>query len=212
MLFFGGHHAVCFLRIHFSSAYYTEYSYGTAALVWIGLGLLCLRAVLHGVWRRSYYGILFVVPVFLGLAAMVMIPDLQPRFPSVTADDNFLRQVKESTRVWYLSHQRFPSDATEFRDAVGTMSLQQSPYMQRREPLQYEIVAITGATGPKVDDVSSRPGEVYYCVSGDSQEFWVTMTSMRSAVASRAVLARFLGLADQKVLVVHATGHGYSEE
>jgi len=82
--------------------------------------------------------------------------------------------------------------------------------MQRGITLPYEIVAIDGATGPKVDDVSPRPGEVYYCVSNDSQEFWVTMTSMRSAVASTAVLARFLGLADQKVLVVHATGHDYS--
>jgi len=182
------------------------------ALTWIVLGSLSLWAVIHGVSRRSYFGALFVLPVFVGLAAMVMIPDLQPRYPSVTADDNFLRHVKENTKVWYASHRRFPTDASEFRDLVGTMSLQRSPYLQHGITIPYEIVAISGATGPKVDDVSPRPGEVYYSVSSDSQEFWVTMTSMRNAVASRAVLARFLGLANQKVLVVHGMGHDYSDE
>jgi hypothetical protein len=211
-LFFGGYFVVCFFRIHFLGAYYSEYLYGTAALAWTGLGALSLWAIIQGVRRRSYYGAMFVVPVFVGLAAMVTIPDLQPRYPGLTADDNFLRHVKESTRAWYDSHQRFPIDATEFRDAVGAVSLQQSPYRQRGETLPYEIMTTTDATGPKVTDVSRRPGEVHYCVSGDSQEFWVTMTSAQTAVASRAVLARFLDLPDQKVLIVHARGRDYSEE
>jgi hypothetical protein len=75
MLFFGGYLAVCFFRIHFTSAYYTEYSYGATALAWLGLGSLSLWAVIHGVSRRSYFGALFVLPVFVGLAAMVLIPD-----------------------------------------------------------------------------------------------------------------------------------------
>lgn len=212
MLCIGGYLLFCFIRIHFSGAYYTEYPYGTAALVWIGLGASNLWAVIYGVRKRSYYGTLFVIPVFVGLAAMVIIPDVQLKVPSFSADDKFLRHVKESSRIWYESHHRFPSDATEFRSAIGTVSLDQSPYKQRGKSLPYEIVATTGADGPKLGDTSPRPGEVYYCVSGDSQEFWVTMTTLDFAVASKAVLARFLGLSDQRVLIVHTNGKDYLEE
>ena len=212
MLLFGGYFLISFVRIHISGAYYGEYSYGTAALVWIGLGGLSLWAALHGVWRRSYYGSIFTVPVFLGLAAMVMIPDLQPIYSSEIADSNFLQRVKANIEVWYGSHHRFPADAAEFRDAVGMVALEQSAYRQRGKSLRYEIVATTNATGPVVDGVSRRPGEVYYCVSADAQEFWVTMTALPSAVASSAVLARFLGLPRERILIVHATGRDYSEE
>jgi hypothetical protein len=212
MLLFGGYFLICFVRIHFSGVFYTEYSYGAAAIAWIGIGALSLRAVVHGVWRRSYYGTLFIIPIFVGLAATVIIPNLQPRLPSLTANEDFLRHVKENSRIWYESHHRFPIDAAEFRSALGTMSLDESLYMQRGRALPYEIVGTTGAGGPKLDDISPRPGEVYYCVSGDSQEFWVTMTTLRSAVASKAVLARFLGFTDQRVLIVHANGKDYSED
>lgn len=212
MLLFGGFFIVSFVRINISGVYYGEYPYGTAALIWIGLGSLSLWAALHGVWRRSYYGAIFAVPVFLGLAAMVMIPDLQPIYSSKIADSNFLQHVNANVEVWYRSHHRFPNSATEFRDAIGSVALEQSAYRQRGKSLRYEIVAMADATGPLMDGVSTRPGEVYYCVSSNAQEFWVTMTALPTTVASSAVLARFLGLPYERVLVVHAKGGDYAEK
>jgi hypothetical protein len=89
------------------------------------------------------------------------------------------------------------------------VALEQSAYRQRGKSLPYEIVAMSNATGPVLADVSTRPGEVYYSVSADLQEFWVTMTALQSTVASSAVLGHFLGLPTEKVLLVHATGRDY---
>jgi hypothetical protein len=57
--------------------------------------------------------------------------------------------------------------------------------------------------------LSQRPGVVYYCVSKDLQEFWVTMTGLQSDVAPTAYIARVAGLTDEKVRLVHAAGRDY---
>jgi hypothetical protein len=206
MLGYGGYLFVCWVRIHTSNFYYADYPYATAALVWFGVGLLSLWTALHGVWRRSFYGILFVIPVFLGLAAMVNIPDLLPHEYSAEADITYLADVNSFFRVWYGDTHRFPASEAEFRDA-----LQASPasrYKQRGNPLPYEIVVVTNADGPRLTDVSQRPGVIYYCVSKDLQEFWVTMTRLQSDVATTAHLEWAPGL-PQEFWMVHAAGRDY---
>ena len=118
MLGYGGYLFVCWFRIHTSSVYYADYPYATAALAWFGVGLLSLGATLHGVWRRGFYGLLFVIPVFLGLAAMANIPNLIPRGSSAVADSNYLSDIQAFFRVWYEDNRRFPANEAEFRDAL----------------------------------------------------------------------------------------------
>jgi hypothetical protein len=218
MLGYGGYLFVCWFRIHTSDVYYSEYSYVTAALIWFGVGLLSLWASLHGVWRRSFYGTLFALPVFLALAAMEMIPDILPRGSSTMADSNYFSDVNAFFRVWYESNHRFPASEAEFRDALekGPAAWQHrigpSPttrYKQRGKLLPYEIVVATNADGPRMVNLSQRPGVVYYCVSKDLQEFWVTMTGLQSDMALTAQIARVAGLPDEKVRLVHAAGRDY---
>jgi hypothetical protein len=215
---FGAYLFVCWFRIHTSDVYYADYPYATAALIWFGVGLLSLWASLHGVWRRSFYGSLIVLPVFLGLAAMVMIPDILPRANSTTSDTNYLSDVNSYFSVWHENNHRFPANEAEFRDALlkGPAAWQYrggpvpvSRYRQRGVALPYEIVVATNADGPRMADVSQRPGVIYYCVSTDLQEFWVTMTDLESDVASTAHIARIAGLPDEKLLLIHAAGRDY---
>jgi hypothetical protein len=156
--------------------------------------------------------------VFLGLGAMVMIPDLLPRASSTTSDTNYLSDVNSFFRVWYENNHRFPANEIEFRDALwkGPAAWQYrvgpapvSRYMQRGKMLPYEIVVATNADGPRTEDVSQRPGVLYYCVSSDLQEFWVTMTDLESDVASTARIARMAGLRNEKIVLVHAAGRDY---
>jgi hypothetical protein len=218
MLGYGGYLFVCWFRIHSSNVYYFDYPYATSALIWFGVGLLSLWASLHGVWRHSFYGILFVLPVFFGLVAMVSIPELFPRGFSMSADSSYLSDVNSFLRLWYENNHRFPANEAEFRDAMwkGPAVWQYrvgpapaSRYKQRGNPLPYEIVVTTDANGPKLANVSHGPGVIYYCVSSDLQEFWVTMTGLQSETAPTASIARVAGVPDEDIRLVHAAGRDY---
>src|SRR5437660_8554114 len=64
MLSFGGYFLVCWFRIHTSDVYYVAFSYLTAGVIWIRIGILSFLATLYGAWRRSFYGLLFLAPLF----------------------------------------------------------------------------------------------------------------------------------------------------
>lgn len=211
---YGGYLLVCWFRIHTSNVYYADYPYAVTGLAFFGIGLFGLWASLHGVWRRSFYGLLFVFPVFLGLAAMVEIPDLLPHEFSAVADSNYLSDVRAFFRVWYEDNHRFPANESEFNDALfkGPAARQYSVgpapasrYKERGNLLPYKVVVITDANGPRLANVSQRPGVIYYCVSRDLQEFWVTMTGLQSDFDSTASLRRVVTQQDE-IQVVHAAG------
>jgi hypothetical protein len=84
-----------------------------------------------------------------------------------------------------------------------------SPYSQRGMRLPYEIVITTNANGPRVKKLSQRPGVLYYSVSSDLQEVWMTMTALQNDVASRADLKRVADRPDKEVWVVGAAGRNY---
>lgn len=215
---YGGYLLVCWIRIHTSDVYYADYWYSIAGLAFVAGGLLSLWAALYGAWRRSFYGLLFVAPVFLGLAGMINIPDLLPHDYSSMADVNYLSDVNSFFRVWYENNHRFPADESEFKEAlrkgpaawqyrVGPAPL--SRYMQRGNKLPYQVVVVTNANAPRTTDASRRPGVIYYCVSGDLQEFWVTMTRLQSDLAVTASLKPFADVTEETSWVVHARGDGY---
>ena len=63
-----------------------------------------------------------------------------------------------------------------------------SRYARNGNSLPYEIVVDANAKGPRVTGVSQRPGVIYYCVSRDLNEYWVTMTALDSFVGTAASL------------------------
>ena len=74
--------------------------------------------------------------------------------------------------------------------------------------MPYKVVVMNDANGPRVANVSQRPGMIYYCVSKNLQEFWVTMTGLRSDIDSTAYLLRVV-IPQDEILVVHAAGRDY---
>jgi hypothetical protein len=201
MLGSGGYLLVCWFRIHTSNVYYVDYPYVTTALACLGIGLISLWATLYGVWRRSFYGILFVIPI-LELVATHIILEPSPHVVSLAADTQYLSYVHSSVRVWYENNHRFPASEAEFSE--GLRAAPMSQYKQRGNPLQYEFVVMTDANGPKVASVSQRPGTIYYCVSKNLQEFWVTMTRLQSDVAPTAYLQPVANLPEEFWLIHEA--------
>jgi hypothetical protein len=112
-------------------------------------------------------------------------------------DSNYLSNINPSFRIWYESHGLFPKDKLEFLDALKSDALawqytasSLSEYGKGGLPLAYEIVVVKNASGPKLQGLSNTPGVIYYCVSTDYQQFWVTMTGLHKDVSPSATLKR----------------------
>jgi hypothetical protein len=218
-LIFGLYLLFCLFRMHTAAVYYVEYPYLLAALIWTTVGAVCFFSTLFGAWRRSFYGLLFCLPLVIGLGSLVTIPDAKPHLRSMTTDANYLSSVNSFFRVWYEANHRFPANEPEFRDALmkGPAAWQyrvQSPpsishYSRNGERLRYEIVVVANANGPRIDNPSERPGVIYYCVSANQQEFWVTMTTLQNDVEPAASLKRLALRWDGTVWVVAAAGKDY---
>ena len=220
-IIFGLYFIWCSLRIHTSDVYYVEYPYLLTACVLMGIGLLGVSCAVYGIRRRSFYGVFFVIPLVLGFAMLVYIPDGTPHVQRSMMDDtNYLSAIRSFFGVWYESHQRFPKDEAEFKDALkqGPAAWQfrvsspplESDYAKDGGRLQYEIVVIGGATGPKLDALTERPGVIYYCVSADNQQFWVTMTGLYQDVSRKATLKTVADRPSDQPWLITASGKDYS--
>jgi hypothetical protein len=191
-LIFGLYLVACSIRIHTTNFYYVKYPYLALALAFIALGAGILYCVTYGAWRRSFYGLLFAVGVILRLATIVYIPDGMPHVQrSMVEDSNYLSTAHSFFGVWHDANRRFPKGEVEFVDAMtrGPEAWQnrvQSPpvlsfYSQSGHRLPYEIV-VNDAAGPRLQNVSDRPGVIYYAVSSDQQHYWVTIASLYNSI------------------------------
>jgi len=92
---FGAYFIWCSFRIHFADVYYVEYPYLLAACVLMGIGVLSVSCVVYGAWRRSFFGLVFVIPLVLGFAMLVYIPDGRPHVQRSMMDDtNYLSDIR----------------------------------------------------------------------------------------------------------------------
>jgi hypothetical protein len=210
----------CWIRIHTADVFYVEYPYLLAACVLVSIGALSASCSIYGAFRRSFYGLIFLIPLVLGLAIMVYIPDGTPHVQRSMMDDtNYLSTTGSFLRVWYESHHRFPKDHVELLDALtnGPAAWQyrvsappvESDYAKGGVRLPYQILVINGASGPRLENVSQQPGVIYYCVTDDQQQFWVTMTGLHEDVSRVATLRKIADAVDDKPYVVTAAGKDY---
>jgi hypothetical protein len=219
-LIFGCYLLSCWVRIHTADVFYVEYPYLLAACVLVGMGVLGACCSVYSALRRSFYGLILLVPIVLGFATMVYIPDGTPHVQrSMMNDTDYLSVTGSFLRVWYESHHRFPKDQSEFLDALrnGPAAWQyrvntppiESDYARRGVRLPYQVVVVNKASGPRLANLSQQPGVVYYCVTDDQQQFWVTMTGLREDVSGAATLRRVADSVDDKPWVVTAAGKDY---
>jgi tetratricopeptide (TPR) repeat protein len=221
-LVFGGYLLRCWIRIHISNPYYVDYPYINVGLGSVAIGLACLGMTLFSARRRSFYGAFYVIPVVLGMFAMHSIPDAQPHIArSMLADSNYVGDISSYLRVWYESHNAFPADESEFAQAMAEGPAEwrdratltpQSQYKRLGQALPYQVLVFTNAIGPRLDNFSDRPGVVYYCVSGDLQRFWATMTGLDADFAQSAKVKRVADLFDEKPEMAQAIGGDYPRD
>jgi len=211
-IFFGTGFLWCWIRVHTSNVYYLRAGYGEVGLVFFSFGVMSLWATLHAVWRRKYW--LILVSVFISFVAVSTISETIPL--NWDSNDNRCLAGAYSLRDWYEHHQRFPANEAEFREAVE-MSLislygsgwPASHYAQNGNSLPYEIVVDADARGPRLTGVSKRPGVIYYCVSRDMNEYWVTMTALNSFVGTAASLKKTIG-PPQEDWIPHGRSQDYA--
>jgi len=214
-LFFGAYFLWCWIRVHTSNVYYVRAAYGKVGIVFLAFGLLSVWATLYAIWRRKFW--LIVVPVLVCWTTARIISEGTPQGFQRLNDGMCMAAVDSSLRAWYENHQRFPTDEQEFREAVdkGLVSLYvagwpESRYAQSGNSLPYQIIVHTGAASPELD-ASGRPGIIYYCISSDLQEYWVTMTALQREVSTSASLKQTIG-PPQVAWIVHARGRDYPIE
>lgn len=142
---------------------------------------------------------------------MVLIPEVPPLKPSMLADSDYLSDVRSFFRVWYEDKHRFPANEVEFREALANgpaawgyrvLPVPASEYRKGSKSLPDEIVVETNAIGPRLQNMSQRPGVVYYCVTEDLQEFWVTMTAQQEDYGSSSCIKRVGGQPTAEVMVI----------
>ena len=219
-LIFGLYLIACSVRIHTTEDYYVEYPYLAvgSALMLLGAGIF--YCALYGASRTGFYRLLLPVGALLGLATMVYIPDGIPHVHrSMIQDFNYMSSVRSFLGVWHDANHRFPKNEAEFLDAlkrgpeIWQNRLKTPPtesfYSQRGHRLPYQIVVLNDASGPRLDNVSDRPGVIYYAVSIDQQQYWVTMTGLLKDTSSTATLKRLIDRPDEKLLVVSPSGYDY---
>jgi hypothetical protein len=219
-LIFGSYLFSCWVRIHTADVFYVEYPYLLAAVVLGGIGALSAFCSIYGALRRSFYGLIFLIPIVLGLATMVYIPDGTPHVQRSMMDDtNYLSATGSFLWVWYEAHRRFPNDQAEFFDALrsGPAAWQnrvsappmESDYARGGARLPYQVVVLNGASGPRLTNLSQQPGVIYYCVTEDRQQFWLTMTGLHEDVSRGATLKTVADRPYDKPWLVTAAGKDY---
>lgn len=220
-LVFGSYLFVCWVKIHTTDVFYVDYPYMLAACVFLIIGAFSALCTIYGAVRHSFYGLMFVVPITFGLATLVYIPDGSPHVQRSMMDDtNYLSKTGSFLRVWFELHNSFPKDKAEFLDALRTGPAawqyrisappSQSGYAKDGRRLPYQIVVINGASGPRLTDFSKEPGVIYYCVTNDQQQFWITMTGLYEDVARTATLKRVSDSPEEKPWVITPAGKDYA--
>jgi hypothetical protein len=173
MLVYGGWLLKLWITIQVQRCVYLEYSYLTVGMVFMSLGVVSVLCVLYAARRRGYWSALFAVPVIAGLWTMAVIPNI---VPYDTRSANYIQTVMRELDAFSAEHGGFPDRET----ALPAYFLNEpSPYSQNGRQLPFRTVLLPNATGPFLDNPGADPGVIFYAVSADRQEAWLTRTELR---------------------------------
>jgi hypothetical protein len=204
MFIFGGWLLILWVAIQIRRSVYLEYSYLTVGIAFLSLGVVALFCVVYAAKKRGGWGGLYVVPVIAGLWSMVVIPNI---VPYDVKSLHHIRNLTDELDSFSKQHGRFPDHETALPAEVLK---EPSPYYQNGRQLPFRTVLVPNATGPFLDSPGADPGVIFYAVSADQQEVWLTGTEIRfphRPVGGHAQFIRFLSLdGDTRVRHLHA-GH-----
>jgi hypothetical protein len=187
-LFFGGSLLRYWLMIQFHRGIYLEYPYMSFGLGFVGLGILEVFCVMQGMQRKGFGRLLLAVPVTMGLATMINVPDIAPE------DLEGLRHITEMTReldAFARQHGRFPETAAEL-ESISPAPNSLSPYRTGGQSLHHRVVFFANATGPYSGSVGDAPGVLFYAVKNGYKEAWLTETQLDRPVGGHVRFVQIL--------------------
>ncbi len=201
MLLYGGWLLKLWITIQLQQSVYLGYSYLTVGAVFMSLGVVSLLCALYAARRRGYWSALFAVPVIAGLWTMAAVPNMVPYdTKSAYHIQNMVRELQTHSS----EHGRFPDRETAL-PADSPREL--SPYYQRGRQLPFRIVWVPNAVGPFLNGPGPYPGVIFFAVSADQQDVWLTGTELRfpRTTGNNVKFLDFLSTeGDRRVLHLHA--------
>jgi len=176
------------LLTHLRQSIYVEYPYLAVGLVFLSLGLLEVFCVIRGVGRAGSWRLLLGVPVILCLAAMINFPNIAPEdFEGL----RHLGTVFQDLNSFGKDHGRFPSTVVELEQSSPTV-IATSRYRRSGETLHHRVVLLGNASGPYSGSVGDEPGVLFYAVTGDYKQVWLTETQLDRPAGGRVQFVRIL--------------------
>ncbi len=178
MFIFGGWLLALWITIQLRHCVYLEYPYLATGTGFVFFGVAALFCVLYGARRRGYWRMLLLVPVVTGLWAMVVIPNV---LPFDLEGSGHLSHVVNALEFFSRLHNRYPGDEAEVKQAFTSLPKERSLYRKNGQELPFRLVLVANATGPFLGDPGNDPGVMFYSVSPDRQEAWLTATELDSS-------------------------------
>jgi hypothetical protein len=171
-LLFGGWLVLLWIVTKLYSCVYLDYPYLLVGTAFMTLGTLALLCAKYGAFRRRFWRLLLIFPVFAGLWTLVVVPNIVPY------DSWTLSYVFDVRRELEALEQggRFPDDGSRLIAAAQRL---RSPYYRDGRQLPYRVVTIANSSGPFLTSPGNDPGVIYYAVSPDHQQAWLTATELR---------------------------------
>jgi len=200
MLIFGGWLLAIWITIQIRHCVYLEYPYLKVRIVFLSIGVVALLCVRYAAKKRGGWGVLYVVPVIIGLWTLVVVPDIVPHGMQ---SQRHIRNMKSELESFSKQYGHFPDHETALPVEV---SEDPSPYYQNGRQLPFRTVLVPNAAGPFLNNPGADPGVIFYAVSVDQQEVWLTGTELRfMRCGGRVQFIRFLSWdGDGRVLHLHA--------
>jgi hypothetical protein len=200
MLIFGGWLLKLWITIQLERCVYLEYSYLTVGVAFVSLGVLALLCALYATRRRGYWSALFAFPVVAGLWTMVVVPNIVPYDRGTSSH---IQIVMRELEAFSSENGGFPDRETALPDVLLKES---SPYYQNGRQLPFRTVLLPNATGPFLDNPGADPGVIFYAVSSDRQEVWLSGAELRfpRPIGGYAQFAFLSAEGDTRVVHLHA--------
>jgi hypothetical protein len=171
-LLFGVRNLAWWTVIQFFGTLHLDYPYLESGLFFTTVGLLQILCIRYGAWRTGKWRLLLPLCVVACLWSMVAIPNILPY------------DMKTGEGAWALAHalDSFGNAHRQFPDSEATLASAQmlSPYYEYGHQLPFNYKVISDARGPFLDDAGNQPAKIFYAISADLQDVWITATRLDS--------------------------------
>jgi hypothetical protein len=201
------------IRLQTSGGPYFRWHYFSTASILLLLSALGMGMAARAICRQRLRVFASMVSFVLGIVCMITLPDIGPRVEMAGAVQKLLGHADHSLSDWDEFHGRFPLNEAELRSALSKRPLgEPAVFFLDNNPIPYDVRITTGANGPLLDTVPSKPGTILYAVASNSQEYWLTITSLRDPVGGPVMLEHVAGLFEgEPIWVMHRKHHNAGE-